>query len=334
MPFSDSINIYQLHVFRTVARHMSFSRAAEDMILSQPAVSMHVKHLEKTIGLPLFDKVGRRIRLTEAGEQLLIHAQRLFTVLQETSDSMNQLRGGHLGHLRVAADTTAGVYVVPGYLGLFRRTFPQVSINLDVINRATVIERLLLWEVDLAVIGQFPSQKELLAIPFLKNELVVIAWPDHPLASQHHIPLSAIAREPFLMREEGSGTRATTERLFADAGQSFQQGMELASNSAIKQAVYNQLGLAVVPRRSIELELRTKQLVTLDVQGFPLVRHWHIVHVNGRRLPPSATNFKHIMLNDPMMPDSLATQNPSTRSADFYISDDEAAMDDLGASRD
>lgn len=300
MAFSEyTLNLHQLQIFRTVARRMSFSRAAEDMILSQPAVSTHIKNLEKTVGLPLFEKVGRRIRLTEAGEQLLSHAHHLFTILQETSESMAQLRGGDQGHLRIAADTTAGAYVVPQYLGLFRNVFPRVDINLDVTNRQTALERLLLREVDLAVIGQFPTEKELVATPFLVNELVVIAWPAHPLVKDCQIPLSALSHEIFLMREEGSGTRATAEKFFADSGFPIRVGMELASNSAIKQAVANGLGIAVVPKRSIALELQTQQLAILDVQEFPRIRHWHIVQIRERFLPPPATNFKQLVLENP-----------------------------------
>ncbi|SMC05895.1 DNA-binding transcriptional regulator, LysR family [Sulfobacillus thermosulfidooxidans DSM 9293] len=291
------INLHQLRVFRTVARHMSFSRAAEDMILSQPAVSMHIKHLEETIGMPLFEKVGRQIYLTDAGTQLLEYSQRVFNALQETREAMSALQGGNAGRLRVAADTTAGAYVVPEYLGIFRQKFPRVDISLDVTNRRTVIERLLAREIDLAVIGQFPREEELEATPFLINELVVIAWPEHKLAHRQKIPLNALAKESFLMREEGSGTRATTEQFFGESGIRVRIGMELASNSAIKQAVAHGLGIAVVPRRAIELELRTGQLVILDVQGFPRVRYWHVVQLRDRFLAPPAAHFKNLLLS-------------------------------------
>ncbi len=291
-----SLNLHQLRVFQMVARRMSFSRAAEDMILSQPAVSLHIKNLEKAVGLALFEKIGRQIRLTEAGEHLLYHSHRVFTVLQETHEAMEALRGGDKGHLRVAADTTAGVYVVPEYLGIFRRSFPNVDITLDVTNRANVMERLLLREIDLAVIGQFPQEKELIAIPFLVNELVVIAWPDHRLVTRKRVPLTELAAETFLMRETGSGTRSTTEKFFSDAGLSIQIGMELASNSAIKKAVSNALGIAVVPRRAIDLELKTGELAIIDVQGFPRIRHWHIVQMRERFLPPPAIKFKELLL--------------------------------------
>lgn len=299
MPFSEyTFNLHQLQIFRTVAHRMSFSRAAEDMILSQPAVSLHIKNLEKAVGLPLFEKSGRQIRLTEAGEQLLYHAHHIFATLQEASESMAELRGGDQGHLRIAADTTAGVYVVPEYLGLFRRSFPDVDINLDVTNRTSVLKGLLSRDVDLAVIGQFPQEKELVAIPFLVNELVVIAWPHHPLANHRRIPLASLSREIFLMREEGSGTRATQEKFFNESGLKIQIGMELASNSAIKEAVANALGIAVVPKRSIGLELQSGQLTLLDVQGFPRIRHWHIIQMRRRFLPPPAANFKMLLLQN------------------------------------
>ncbi|CAB1127769.1 RuBisCO operon transcriptional regulator [Candidatus Hydrogenisulfobacillus filiaventi] len=290
-----------------MARHMSFSRAAEDMILSQPAVSMHIKHLERVIGLPLFEKVGRRIRLTEAGERLYHYSQRLFALLQETAEAMDALRGAEQGHLRVAADTTAGVYVVPAYLGRFRRAHPQVMVALEVTNRESALERLLLREVDLAVIGQLPSQEEELeATPFLVNELVVIASPDHRLAGRTHIPVQELEAETLLMREPGSGTRATTERFFAEAGVQIRSGMELGSNSTIKQAVAHGLGIAVMSRRAIDLEVASGRLVVLDVEGFPRLRYWHVAQVRDRFLPPPAAAFKALLLAGARGPETPA----------------------------
>ncbi|CAB1129094.1 RuBisCO operon transcriptional regulator [Candidatus Hydrogenisulfobacillus filiaventi] len=292
----DAFSLHQLRIFQTVARRMSFSRAAEDMIVSQPAVSIHIKNLERQLGLPLFEKVGRRIVLTEAGERLLHYSQRIFALLDETVEAMRVLAGGQEGRLEVAADTTAGVYVVPAYLGSFRRLHPGIAISLEVTNRTAAVERLLLRE-DLAVIGQVPEQAdELVATPFLVNELVVIAGPDHRLAGQHRIPLQELEQETFLLREPGSGTRATAERFFAEAGVRLRAGMELGSNSAIKQAVANGLGIAVIPRRAIALELEAGRLVVLDVQGFPRLRTWQVVEVRNRFLPPPARLFKSFLL--------------------------------------
>ncbi len=299
----NSLNLHHLRVFQTVARHLNFSRAAEEMILSQPAVSMHVKSLEEVIGLPLFEKTGRRIFLTDAGRHLYEYSQRIFALLRETAQVMEALRGGERGSLRVAADTTAGVYVVPGYLGAFRRSHPEVAISLEVTNRSAAVERLLLREVDLAVVGQVPEDaEELSATPFLANELVVIAWPGHRLAGERSVPVAALGEEAFLMREPGSGTRATAERFFAEAGVAIRVGMELGSNSAIKQAVANGLGIAVIPRRAIDLELQAGRLVILDVQGFPRLRHWHVVHGRGRFLPPPAAAFRAFLLGAPQAP--------------------------------
>lgn len=291
------LNLHQLRVFKVVARHLSFSRAAEELILSQPAVSQHVKQLEKTVGTPLFEKVGRQVFLTEAGQQLYEYGLRIFGLLQETLQVMESLREGDRGNLRIAADTTAGVYVIPDYLGVFRRTHPQVTISLEVTNRTTVIRRLLSREIDLACTGHVPDDEATLqATPFLTNELVVIAAPDCPLVGRRRVPTHELAGETFLMRERGSGTRAAAERFFAAAGVSVRMGMELGSNSAIKQAVANGLGIAVISRHAISLELQAGRLAVLDVEGFPLVRHWNVVQILDRSLPPPAAAFKALLL--------------------------------------
>lgn len=291
------LNLHHLKVFQTVVRHLSFSRASEELMISQSAVSMHVKSLERTIGLPLFEKVGHRIRLTTAGESLWSYSQKIFALLNETQQVMAALKGGDMGQLRVAADTTVGVYVVPEYLGQFRRLFPQVSIMLDVANRTTVMERIAAREADLAVMGQIPEDlAEWDAAPFLENDLVVIASPDHPLANKRFIAVEALSREGFLVRETGSGTRATMERYFNQAGIGFRVNMELGNNSTIKQGVANGLGIAVISRRVIQLELESGRLVILPVEGFPLKRYWYVVHLRGHYLAPPAQALKNLLL--------------------------------------
>ncbi len=294
---SDRLNLHQLAVFQAVARRLSFSRAAEELNLSQPAVSMHVKQLERALGLELFEKVGRRITLTDAGRHLLEYSERIFALIEETLQSMEEVKGVQRGNLRVAADTTAGVYVVPDYLGAFRRAYPGVSISLDVGNRAAVTRRLLLSEVDIAVMGQVPPDGDLVGEPFLPNELVVVAPPSHRLAHRSSIPVAELAGEPFLLREPGSGTRAAAERFFAAAGVPLTVAMELGSNSAIKRAVANELGIAVISRQAVSLEVEAGILTILDVEGFPILRHWHVVHRRSRRLSPAAQAFKELLLN-------------------------------------
>lgn len=279
-----------------MARHLNFSRAAEELALSQPAVSMHIKQLERTLGLPLFEKIGRRIFLTDAGRHLQDYAQKVFGLLNEAVQIMGELKGAQAGNLRVAADTTAGVYVVPAYLGVFHRRHPGVTISLEVANRSTLTKRLQLNEVDLAVMGQVPPEEDLVAEPFLANELVVVAAPSHRLAGRRQIPVTELGAESFLVRETGSGTRATTERFLSSAGIPLRIGMELGSNSAIKQAVAAGLGIAVLSRHAIALEAAAGRLVVLDVEGFPLARHWHVVHLREKRLSGAATAFKNLLL--------------------------------------
>ncbi|HEX6818397.1 MAG TPA: LysR family transcriptional regulator [Ktedonobacterales bacterium] len=288
-------NLHQLHIFRTVATHHSFSRAAEVLYLSQPGVSLQVKALEKTLGIELFERTGRSLRLTEAGRELLEYSERIFALLGEASLVIEELGGARRGTVKVAASTTAGIYVVPSALGAFHRANPQVKLTLDVVNRFTAQERLLGDEVDLAVMGLIEDAHDLEVAQFAPNELVVISSPRHRFAGRVRLPVEELAREPFLFREEGSGTRTDVERMFAARGIP-RVGMELRSSGAIKQAVAADLGIAVTPLVAIELELLAKRLVVLDVEGFPVMRSWSLVRRAGRHLSAAAMALWHFLL--------------------------------------
>ncbi len=283
------INLHQLHIFQAVAEHGSYSRAATALYLSQPGVSLQVKALERSIGLPLFEKVGRTLHLTEAGRELLSYSERIFALLDETRLVMEELGGGRRGTVKVAASTTAGIYVVPPALGAFHRDFPEVKLTLDVVNRLTVQKRLLDNEVDLAVMGLIEDAHDLEVAQFLPNELIVIASPRHPLARKSQITLDEVNRETFLLREAGSGTRIDTQRFFETQDMTMRVGMELRSSGAIKQAVAADLGIAVMPLAAIELELAVGRLTVLDVQGFPVHRHWYIARRSGSHPSAAAT---------------------------------------------
>lgn len=291
------INLHPLRVFLVAARLLNFSRAAEELHISQSAVSTHVKTLEMQVGVPLFDKRGRHVELTDAGTMLRDYGQRIFSLVDETSQAMNRVKGGKWGKLRVAADTTAGVYIVPAFLGLFRQQFPDVAISLDVVNRSQVVEGLRLRQADIAVMGQVPDPPEQWdAKPFLDNELVVIGCPQHPWATRQQVSLRELSDTPLLVREPGSGTRKALERLLDRVGLSLNIAMELGSNSTIKQAVIHGLGVAVISRRVIELELSAGRLVILDVEGFPIRREWYVVHLDKAYLPPPAKKFRQLLL--------------------------------------
>lgn len=290
------MNMHQLQIFRTVADLGSVSRAAEALYLSQPGVSLQVKALEKSLGVALFEKSGRLLRLTEAGRELRSYSERIFSLLDETQLVLEELSGARRGTVKVAASTTAGIYVVPGALGAFHRLNPDVKLTLDVVNRITAQERLLNDEVDLAVMGLIEDAHDLEVAEFTPNQLVVIASPRHPLAQRKAISLEDLFQETFLLREKGSGTRTDIERMFQAQGLPPRIGMELRSSGAIKQAVAADLGIAVMPLSALELELLVGRVVVLDVVGFPVMRSWSLVRRAGRHLSATAMALWNFML--------------------------------------
>jgi DNA-binding transcriptional LysR family regulator len=294
-PIPD-LNLHQLRIFRTVAAHRSFSQAAAELYLSQPGVSQQVKALERSLGQPLFERVGRTLRLTEAGGELQAYSDRIFALLDETRLVLAELGGARRGTVKVAASTTAGIYIVPAALGAFHHQNPEVKLTLDVVNRFNVQERLLHDEVDVAVMGLIEDAHDLDVAEFVPNELVVIAPPGHPLAAREAITLADLAREVLLLREKGSGTRTDVERMFAAREMELRVGMELRSSGAIKQAVAADLGISIMPLSALELELETGRLITLHVEGFPVHRHWSLARRSGRHLSAAALNLWNFLL--------------------------------------
>jgi DNA-binding transcriptional LysR family regulator len=289
--------IRQLEIFVAVAKHLSFTRAAEELRLTQPAVSMQVKTLEHLAGLPLVDRVKRHLALTEAGDELLRHAQAVLRALGDAEDALAAFRGLQAGRVSIAAVSTAK-YIAPRLLALFSRQHPEVRLKLVVNNRDAVVRLLVDDEVDLAVMGTPPGHLETTAFPFARHPLVVIAAPDHPLVKVQRVPVKALAAENFLVREPGSGTRAAMERFFAEHRIHPAGTMELSSNETIKQAVMAGMGLGFISQHAIGLEFAAGQLALLQVEGLPVVRHWNVVHRTERRLSPGALAFKRFVLRD------------------------------------
>jgi DNA-binding transcriptional LysR family regulator len=291
--FEGRVTVHQLRIFRTVADRRSFSRAAEQLHLSQPAVSHQVKALTAAVGLPLFESLGRRIEPTETGRVVYEYACRILAEFEAAGRAIDELHGLQRGLLRVVGDTTVGIYVLPDVLGAFRERHPGVDVRLDVGNRQYVHDRLAANDADIAVVGR-PWQRPDLPLtirPFLANELIAIAGPNHPLASGRRISLARFAAEPMILREQGSGTRETAEATLARAGRPIDVVMELGSNGALKRAVARGLGVAIVSRYAVGLELQLGLLVELPVVGFPLLRRWHLVHPRDRRFGPVGTAF-------------------------------------------
>lgn len=287
---------HQLTVFCAVANHLSYTKAAEALYLSQPAVSQQIRTLELVLGLQFFARSGRGIVLTPAGQELLHHAERLLVLLAETSPIVNEIHRLERGSVLVGASTSAGTYVVPALLGAFHVHYPRIRVTLMVANRHSIEDRLLTHQVDLAVMSLIEQQDRFDVELLMPYELVVVATPSHRLAGCRGLTLHDLASETFLLREQGSGTRLDTEQHFARAGMPLQASLELGSIEAIKEGVAADLGVAVLPRESVALETKCGDLVMLDVQGFPLKREWYVVHLKGRRLSRVASTLREQLL--------------------------------------
>jgi DNA-binding transcriptional LysR family regulator len=290
------VSLRQLSVFAAVAKHLSFARAAEELHLSQPAVSMQIKELESAVELPLFERAGRSIRLTMPGEYLLVYAKRMLATVKEAGDAMAKLRKVQGGRINIGMVSTAE-YFLPRLLARFRAEHPAVDMRLRVGNRESLSKLLHDNEVDLAVMGRPPRELDTRAEPFAAHPLGVIASPEHPLARRREIAPKALDAEPFIVREPGSGTRAAMEQFFRDHRIAATPIMEMTSNETIKQAVIANMGLAFVSLHTVALELSVGQLVALDVAGLPLMRRWYIVGVGRKPLSPAAEAFRYFVLD-------------------------------------
>ncbi|MGB8700406.1 MAG: LysR substrate-binding domain-containing protein [Thermosynechococcaceae cyanobacterium] len=291
------VTFHQLKVFEVTARRGSFTRAAEELFLTQPTVSIQMKQLTKAVGLPLFEQVGKRLYLTEAGRELLDTCQDIFERLSQFEMTVSDLQGLKRGQLRLSVITTAK-YVIPRLLGPFCQQYPGIDVSLIVTNHENILERLRENLDDLYIPSQAPDSMDVHCHAFLDNPLVVLASRNHPLAKEPHIPLERLNGESFIMRELGSGTRQAVEKLFHEHNISIKVRLELGSNEAIKQAVAGGLGISVLSRHCLALEGQSGQLVILNVAGFPIQRHWHIVHPKGKQLSVVARTFFDYLKTD------------------------------------
>jgi LysR family transcriptional regulator, low CO2-responsive transcriptional regulator len=289
------ITLRHLRIFETVSRCGSISRAATELHLTQPAVSMQMKQLEEQIGLPVLEQVGKRMFLTEAGRELQRHAREIAARMVDLNAAMDEFRGLERGLLRLAVVSTAN-YFLPGLLVDFNRRYPGVRVKLEVANREFVLSALADNNTDLAITGRPPDRLDVVAQHFMDNPLVVIAAPTHPLAALEVVPLRRVAEETLVVREPGSGTRAAMERHFEAQRLACRAGCEFGTNEALKQAVRAGLGLGVVSAQTIELELQSRCLVVLPVEGFPIVRQWYVLHRTHKRLSGAARTFREMLL--------------------------------------
>lgn len=288
--------VHQLTVFRTVAQHLSYTRASEALYLSQPAVAQQIKTLEQVLGLRLFARRGRGIMLTPAGQEFLHHAELLLALLAETAPVVHEIHTLRRGSVVIGASISAGTYVVPPLLGAFHTRYPRIHVTLTVAHRYFIEESLLTHQIDLAVMSLIERREHFVMELLRPYELIIVTSPSHRLAGRSALSLYDLQEETLLLREQESATRLATEQHFAQAGVPFPASLELGSIEAIKEGVVAGLGIAVLPRESVALELASGDLVMLDLQGFPLQREWYIVHVKGRRLSLAADALRQLLL--------------------------------------
>ncbi len=304
------LTLRQLKVFEAAATHLNFSAAAKQLYLSQPAVSMQIKQLEENIGLPLFEQMGKKVYLTDAGKELFHYSHHISLQLADMEAVFDEMKGLGKGKFTLSVVNTAN-YFTPQLLARFCQRHPDINVILQVANRDAVLKQLADNSTDLAILGQPPDGLDIKAEPFLANPLVVIAAPDHPLVKQKRVKFAQLATETFMSRESGSGTRSAMERVFAQHKIQPHISMEMETNEAIKQAVRAGMGLGILSLHSIELELETGRLAMLNVEHFPLLRHWFVAHRQNKRLSGAAQAFKHFLLKEAVIlttPDLVATK--------------------------
>jgi DNA-binding transcriptional LysR family regulator len=317
-----NVTLRQLRAFASVARHLSFARAAEELHLTPPAISMQVKELEEQVGLPLFDRSGRSVSLTTVGEYVLAHAKRVLAVMKDAEDMVARFRGLQGGVLDIGMVSTAK-YFLPRLLALFRAEHPDVEVRLHVGNNREQLVRLMQnHDVELAVMGRPPKEMATRAEPFAMHPHVLVTAVDHPFTRMELVPANLLAREGFIVREQGSGTRAALDEYMEEHHLGTHVVMEMASNEAIKQAVMAGMGVSLLSLHTIGLELEHGLIAAPDVEGLPLMRRWHVVHNLAKTLSPAAEAFRYFILergeaflaeNFPEGPAGRAAARPAER---------------------
>lgn len=285
----------QIQTFLEVARQRSVSKAAERLFVTQPAVSMQVRQLEEAFGLALLEPVGRNIRLTAAGEVFQSHAQAAMAQLKDLEAQMADHTGLKKGRIDLAVVSTAK-YFIPMLLVQFGQLFEGIQVQLQIDNRENVLGLLARNAADLVVMGRAPADLDCEATPFASNPLAIVSAPRHALARRKQLPFASLADYRFVVREEGSGTRAAMERVFAQHQTPLHIEMEMPSNETIKQAVMAGMGLSFLSLRTMRHELASGHIAMVDVQGMPAQGQWYVTHLRHKKLSPAARAFKDFLV--------------------------------------
>lgn len=304
------MTLHQLNIFRAVARRLNFTRAAKEIHLSQPSVSMQVHQLEDELGVSLFEQVGKRVYLTEAGKILEGYVHRVMALLDETHEAIEELKGLRRGHLHIGASTTPGVYLLPRIIGRFKERYPEVEVFLEIANTRQVAEKVLRNEIDVGFVGGLLEAGMGIRVePYLMDELVLVAPPHHSLTGRHPIDPRELAGERLILREPGSATRELALKALNRLDVITQVGMELGNPEAVKQAVAAGLGLSFVSRFSVLSELAEGKLVVVPLEGLSPQRQLSIIFHQDKRLTPPALAF----LDEARQVEELLREGTATR---------------------
>jgi len=290
-----NLTLRQLQIFASVAKHLSFTKAASELHLTQPAVSMQVKLLEEATGLELFERVSKRLQLSAAGTVVLGHCTAFRDGLEALESDIARLKGVEKGILRLSTTGTANAFVTL-LVAEYCRQYPSVTISLSILNRSGLLRSLTENDTDLVIMGAPPTNLPVVGEQFMDNPLVVIAAPGHKLTSDRTIPLQELMEYEFVVRENGSGTRIAMERFCNEQGVTLKTAMEVSSNESIKQAVAAGLGLGIVSLHTLELELALKRIAVLRAEAFPIMRRWNLVQHELKNLSPAATAFRQFVV--------------------------------------
>ncbi len=295
MNFIRTLTLRQLQIFVVAARHLSYARAAEELHLTPPAVSMQLKQLEDNVGLPLFERMGRGVALTDAGEMLMHHALRVLGEIKDAEANLQGLLGAEVGQISVGLVSTAK-YFMPRLLAQFSQAHPGIEVQFSVGNRENLLQKLQDNAIDLAVMGRIPTEIDAHAEPMANHPYVLIGPADHPLRDAKRFDLQELRHDTFLLREEGSGSRRVAEEMFKNHLFTPARRMSMGSNETIKQAVMAGMGIALISLHTLPLELKTGEVSVFDVIGTPIERTWYVVHMNSKRLLPAGQQFRQFLL--------------------------------------
>jgi DNA-binding transcriptional LysR family regulator len=297
MNFVRTLTLRQLQIFAVAARHLSYARAAEEMHLTPTAVSMQLKQLEDNVGLPLFERMGRGVALTGAGELLLHHALRVLGEIKDAEANLMAMAGAKTGQISVGLVSTAK-YFMPRLLAQFAQEHPGIDVQFSVGNREALLQKLHDNTIDLAVMGRTPVEIDAHAEPMASHPYILIGPADHPLRDARRFDLHELRQETFLLREEGSGSRRVAEEMFKNHLFTPARTISMGSNETIKQAVMAGMGVSLISLHTLPLELKTREVSLLDVIGTPIERTWYVVNMNAKRLLPAGQKFRNFLLDE------------------------------------